>query len=94
MLIKWIIFLNPKTRKNAQKNGISGISGISNINPINARMRLIWINKHIIYIRGFWWGFGRGFQVGFEGGMGAKKVCTVRGVWLCLRSESPEYNSI
>lgn len=31
-------------------------------------MRLIWINKHIIYIRGFRWGFGRGFRVGFEGG--------------------------
>ena len=31
-------------------------------------MRLIWINKHIIYIRGFRWGFGRGFGRGLRGG--------------------------
>ena len=48
----------------------------------------------MLYSGWFRWGFGRGFRVGFEGGWVQKKVCTVRGVWLCLRSESPEYNSI
>jgi len=47
----------------------------------------------IIYMWGFGWGFGGGLGAGSRG-MGAKKVCKVLDYVVCLRSESPECNSI